>query len=255
MIIIDVEIKKAIPDRREAPIDGIEYCAGWRDFANMGISCVCTYDIVSHLSRVFTVGSRANNLADLVTYLDGKPTAGFNTKRFDLPLLEANQVICRNPEQHYDILEQIWLSLGLNPDKFVPSTHGGWGLDAVCGATLGIRKTGHGAAAPMWWQQGQHGRVIDYCLNDVWMEGQLLLHILMGGLVTNGKQSIRVALPTTQVQTSPPYVPQVPPLMCIDPATDPPTVTVVAAPGQYERDGQDITSQVAPVTGGLGIIR
>ena len=193
MIILDVEIKKAILGRNETPIEGIEYCGGWRDFAGMGISCVCTYDIVTHLSRVFL----EEDLIELAKYLQGKRTAGFNTRRFDLPLLEANgvQPCWLEPDSHYDILEEIWLALGLNPDKFNPRTHGGWGLDAVCQATLGIKKTGHGALAPVWWQQGKRGKVIDYCLNDVWMEGSLLLHIINNsGLVTNGSR-VRVALP------------------------------------------------------------
>lgn len=193
MIIIDVEIKKAILGRNETPIEGIEVCGGWRDFAGMGISCVCTYDIVTHLSRVFL----EEDFDGLRQYLFGKPTAGFNTRRFDLPLLEANGIDRGALEDpHYDILEEIWLALGLNPDKFNPRTHGGWGLDAVCQATLGIKKTGHGALAPVWWQQGKRGKVIDYCLNDVWMEGSLLLHIIQNdGLVTNGKDQVRVALP------------------------------------------------------------
>jgi hypothetical protein len=180
MIIIDVEIKKAIQGRNEEQLEGIEYCEGWRDFANMGIACVCTYDITTHLTRVF-LEEDFNALAE---YLYGKWTAGFNTKRFDLPLLAANDLHF-DAAVHYDILEEIWLALGLNPDKFNPRTHGGWGLDAVCQATLGIRKTGHGALAPVWWQQGKRGQVIDYCCNDVWMEGSLLRHVLQGGPVFN----------------------------------------------------------------------
>ena len=192
MIILDVEIKKAILGRNGTPIEGIEYCQGWRDFAGMGIACVCTYDITTHLSRVFL----EEDLAELVAYLQDKPTAGFNTKRFDLPLLEANGVDRSALEDpHYDILEEIWLALGLNPDKFNPRTHGGWGLDAVCQATLGIAKTGHGALAPVWWQQGKRGKVIDYCLNDCHMEGSLLRHVLEAGIVTNGKEQVRVASP------------------------------------------------------------
>lgn len=54
MIIFDVEIKKGILGRNEVPLPGIEYCGGWRDFKNMGVACVCTFDTVSALSRVFT---------------------------------------------------------------------------------------------------------------------------------------------------------------------------------------------------------
>lgn len=183
MIIIDVEIKRAIPPRKgEAPLpEGIEVCGGWRDFANMGISVVCTYDTATHLSRVFL----EEDFEELVSYLDNKSTAGFNTKRFDLPLLGHHGVKCQNPNDHYDMLEQIWIALGLHPDKFYYKTHGGWSLDAICQATLGIAKTGHGALAPVWWQQGRRGKVIDYCLNDCHMEGQLLMHIQAGRLVKN----------------------------------------------------------------------
>lgn len=199
MIIIDVEIEKAILGRNETPIEGIEYCQGWCDFVGMGISCVCTYDTVSHLTRVFL----EEDLQELAAYLQGKRTAGFNTKRFDLPLLawhgvELSPEVVSTAGEHYDILEEIWIALGLNPDKFNPRTHGGWGLDAVCQATLGIAKTGNGALAPVWWQQGKRGKVIDYCCNDVWMEGSLLLHIIKcGGLVSNGKESVRVKQPPT----------------------------------------------------------
>jgi len=182
MIIVDVEIEKAIQGRGEERLPEIEYCQGWRDFAGMGISVVCTYDILTHLTRVFL----KEDLGELSGYLDGKWTAGFNTKRFDLPLL-AEHGIDVDPGQHYDILEEIWIALGLNPDKFYYKTHGGWGLDAVCQATLGIAKTGHGALAPVWWQQGKRGKVIDYCCNDVWMEGALLTHVLSGNTVRNGQ--------------------------------------------------------------------
>lgn len=181
MIIVDVEIEKAIQIRGEPKLPDIEYCNGWRDFAGMGISCVCTYDIETNLSRAF-LKEDFNALAD---YLREKWTAGFNTRRFDLPLLAAHDLNL-DSALHYDLLEEIWLALGLDPDKFNPRTHGGWGLDAVCRATLGIRKTGNGALAPVWWQQGKRGKVIDYCLNDVWMEGQLLKHVLQRIPVTNG---------------------------------------------------------------------
>jgi hypothetical protein len=181
MIVLDVEIEKAIQGRGEERLEGIEYCGGWRDFQGMGISCVCTYDIVTHLTRVFL----KEDFNALAVYLREKWTAGFNTKRFDLPLLAAHDVEV-DTATHYDLLEEIWIALGLNPDKFYYKTHGGWSLDAVCRATLGTHKTGQGALAPVWWQQGKRGKVIDYCCNDVWMEGQLLCHVLQDQPVFNG---------------------------------------------------------------------
>lgn len=186
MIIFDVEIKKGILGRNESPIEGIEYCAGWRDFENMGVACVCTFDTETHLSRVFVDGA----LSEFALYVMGKPTGGFNTRRFDIPCLAAQGVIIAQ-EDHYDALEQIWLKLGLNADQF-SSLHAGWGLDAVMQATFGLAKTGHGAMAPVWWQQGAYGRVIDYCLNDVWLEAKLCQYMIGGGLVkAAGKEPLQ----------------------------------------------------------------
>lgn len=186
MIIFDVEIKKGILPRGEQPLEGIEYCAGWRDFENMGVACVCTFDTESHLSRVFT----SSRLDELQSYLATAHTGGFNTRRFDMPCLAAHGVLI-DQSGHYDALEQIWLKLGLDTDQF-SSLHAGWGLDAVMQSTFGLAKTGHGAMAPVWWQRGDHSKVIDYCLNDVWLEGKLCTYMLNGGLVkAQGKEPLQ----------------------------------------------------------------
>ena len=183
MIIIDVEIEKAIPPKPGEFRDPlIQYCEGWRDFKGMGITCVCTYNFHTHLSRVFL----EEDLSDLQRFLADQPTSGFNTRRFDLPLL-AEHGVQVDQSKHYDILESIWIALKLDPDRFVPSTHGGWSLDSVCEGSFGLRKSGNGAMAPVWWQQGWRGRVIDYCLRDVWLEAYLLRHIVESGKVLNGR--------------------------------------------------------------------
>lgn len=199
MIVVDVEIKKAILGRGEDPQPGIEYCNGWRDFLGMGVACVCTFDIASKLSRVFI----EEDLQDLEAYLAGRVTAGFNTRRFDLPLLAESKILSEKLAYggaHYDILEQIWIAQGLNPDRFVPSTHGGWSLDAVCGSTLGVVKSGAGALAPHWWQQGRRGRVIDYCLRDVWLEAQLLMHIIEKKRCRNALREVELFVPPEFLQ-------------------------------------------------------
>ncbi len=186
MIVFDVEIKKGILGKNETPLEGIEYCGGWRDFENMGVACVCTFDTETHLARAFT----EEHLVECGLYLMTAPTGGFNTKRFDVPLLAVHGVAI-DVASHYDALEQIWLKLGLDADQF-SSLHASWGLDAVMQATFGLAKTGHGAMAPIWWQRGDHGRVIDYCLNDAWLEAKLITHMIGGGIVyAEGKQPLR----------------------------------------------------------------
>jgi hypothetical protein len=189
MIVIDAEIKKGILNKKEMPLEGIEYCDGWRDFANMGVSVVCTYDIHTHLTRTFL----EEDFDELRLYLGDQPTAGFNTRRFDLPLLEHHGITV-NQARHLDVLERIWVTLGLDPDNFDWRTHGGWSLDAIMTATFGLAKSGHGAMAPVWWQQGRKGRVIDYCGRDVWLEGKLVSHILEGKRVhkSTGDSGLKV---------------------------------------------------------------
>lgn len=194
MIVFDVEIKKGILGRNEKAIEGIEYCGGWRDFKNMGVACVCTFDTYTYLARAFT-----SDLASLTEYLHGQETGGFNTKRFDIPLLKEHGVEI-NIDRHYDALEEVWLKCGLDPDRFVPATHGGWGLDAIMQATFGLAKTGHGAMAPVWWQRGEHGRVIDYCLNDSWLEAKLIMHMRKGGIIgAAGKPSLKFERPEPEI--------------------------------------------------------
>lgn len=188
MIVVDVEIVKGILGRDERPLEGIEYCGGWRDFAGMGISVACTFDLRTRLSRCFF----AEDMPELQAYLSGKPTAGFNTRRFDLPLL-AHHGVTVDQTKHFDVLEQVWLALGLDPDRFEGKTHGGWSLDSIMQGTFGLSKSGHGALAPVWWQRGQRGKVIDYCLRDVWLEARLVEHALSGAtLLSNTGATVRL---------------------------------------------------------------
>lgn len=185
MIVLDVEIKKAILGRGEVEIPGIEYCAGWRDFNGMGIACVCTLDLKTNLSRVFF----EDDLVELEDYLGDEETAGFNTWKFDLPLLGEHGLVelvqDRYLSRHFDALREIWKALGVDPDHWTPHKHGSWKLDNIVQATFGVSKSGDGAMAPIWWQQGKKRRVVDYCLRDVWLEAQLVRHLLAGLPVSN----------------------------------------------------------------------
>lgn len=181
MIVLDVEIKKAICGRGEERIPGIEYCGGWGDRKGMGVAVVCTYDTRTHLSRVFFEDS----LDELAAYLAGEHTAGFNTWKFDIPLLTEHGLPTVHAEMHFDALREIWIALGVDPDNWKPHSHGSWKLDNIMEATFGLKKSGDGAKAPIWWQQGNKRRVVDYCLRDVWLEAQLVRHLLDGKPVSN----------------------------------------------------------------------
>ena len=169
-LIYDCEIVNAIPNRDGSKIDGIVYCEGWRDFANMGVSVTGVYDYVEDRYRVFCKDN-ITEFTDLIAARD--LCVGFNNIPFDNSLLAASKFWPVPPtDKCYDLLRETWAAVGLG-SEFNYKTHGGFGLDAMCEKNFGTKKSGNGAFAPVLWQQGKIGEVIDYCLNDVRLTKQL----------------------------------------------------------------------------------
>lgn len=194
MIIYDIETENAILGRNETRQDGIKYCDGWTDFAGMGISCIGVIDYASESPRVF-LRDNLSAFAELVRATNC--IVGFNNHRFDNKLLMARGVPLP-VGRSYDILEEIWRGLGL-PLEYNFRTHGGLSLGAMCEANFGRKKTDSGALAPVLWQRGEHGRVIDYCLSDVALTRMLLDRIIRRGELvdprTGQKFSLRAPSP------------------------------------------------------------
>ncbi|TVL97720.1 MAG: hypothetical protein CV087_22085 [Candidatus Brocadia sp. WS118] len=185
MLIYDIEILKAISGKNEERLPHIDYCEGWHDHANMGISCICAYDYVEDRYRVFAFVNHFDEFRELIAKRDiivGFNNIGFDNKvmvhaGFDSDVLSAKS---------YDLLQQIWIGEGLE-DHFVYPTHIGYGLDDVCKANFGVSKSGHGASAPVQWQRGEYGKVIDYCLNDIRLTKRLLDHVIAHGCIRSPK--------------------------------------------------------------------
>lgn len=193
MIIYDCEIVKCIPPRNFSDMDPeLEYCSGWEDFPNMGISVICAYDYTTNEYRVF-LEDNFDMFASLV--LSHDRIVGFNSARFDNKLIEGSglfddTVIHKLKRNTYDILREIWIALDLDPDNFHPRSHGGLGLDKVCRSNIDMEKRGHGALAPELWQKGKIGEVIDYCLGDVKLTKELLDLISDKGEIINPKNNL-----------------------------------------------------------------
>ncbi len=182
MIIYDCEIIKAIAKKGEEKIPGIEYCDGWQYFENMGIACICAYDYDrdryrTFLSDNFDEFQRMCHETDLIV--------GFNSLAFDNQLCRASGFTI-DDKKSYDILVEILDGVGLGR-KFKYSDCTGYGLDDCCKANFGRGKTGNGAFAPVEWQRGEYGKVIDYCLNDVWLTKRLLDRIIRCGYIVDPK--------------------------------------------------------------------
>lgn len=177
MLIYDIEIKKAICAKNDARQNGIEYCEGWHDHANMGIACIGAYDYTEDRYRLFM----DDNMEDFFHLCDAHDLlVGFNSIAFDNAVINAHEPHLSDPSKWYDILVELWAAAGCGP-KFNASTHLGFGLDAVCKANFGTRKSGHGALAPVDFQRGHYGHLIDYCLNDVRLTKQVFDKILACG--------------------------------------------------------------------------
>lgn len=182
-IIYDLEILKAIPDKSGKHIDGVEYCKGWADHANMGISVLCIYDYIEDRYRVFC----GDNKEQFASRIKGALCVGFNSIPFDNTVLSATLGWNAPKEENcYDLLRETWAAAGLGPEFVYPS-HMGYGLDAMCEVNFGLKKSGNGAMAPVDWQHGNFGTVIDYCLNDVMLTKQLFDAVLRGDKIKSPK--------------------------------------------------------------------
>lgn len=167
-IVYDIEIAKAIADRGSPRIDGIEYCDGWQDHANMGISSIVALQRWDYRYRIF-MNDNLGEFARLVEEADR--IVGFNSIPFDNAVCRANGVDVPD-EKSYDILREVWIAAGLTPAFSYPS-HIGFSLDALSAVNLGRKKTGHGALAPVQFQRGEYGSLLDYNMNDVWLTDRL----------------------------------------------------------------------------------
>ena len=175
MIVYDVEIKKAIPNKNEEKIPGIEYCNGWNDLTGMGISCICAYDYKTDRYNVFCEDN-FGAFQDLLNQESTDILTGFNIQNFDNKLIEAHGIHIPETVLIRDLLQDLWKQCGRVK---------GLGLDPMCKANGIEGKNGKGALAPVAWQQGKIGEVIDYCLHDVWMTAALIDKAGLNGCLVN----------------------------------------------------------------------
>lgn len=190
-LIYDIEILKAIPSPYSHCEKGIKYCSGWSDHARMGISVIGAYDYLEGRPRVFC----ADNFPAFIERAQrpGTLLVGFNSIPFDNAVIAATLQVALDEGNCYDLLRETWIAAGLSP-TFQRGTHGGYGLDAICEKNFGTKKPGNGALAPVLWQQGKIGEVIDYCLNDIRLTKQLFDAVLAQGTIICPKTDAVLAM-------------------------------------------------------------
>lgn len=174
LLVYDVEIVNAIPERGAAPLDGITYCKGWTDYFGMGVAVVCAYE----WERGYHVYLK-DNFAAFRELAEAPDTLciGYNNRSFDDRLVEQAISVSIAPNRSWDLLRAIRVARGDSP-----GAPGGPTLDALCRANFLAGKTGSGAFAPLLWQKGKYGQVVDYCLNDVIQLKKLVELVIAGRL-------------------------------------------------------------------------
>lgn len=173
VVVYDAEIKRCIPDKNSYLRPNLEYCAGWGDFPNMGISVVCAFDFRERMPRIFL----ADNLHQLGPMFMGRCAAGFNNIGFDEKLLEANGIKLPLADGTGKVLPSFDLHRAVRKAVGDPETGPctpGRKLNDLARVNLGSVKTGSGALAPVEWQNHKYGYVIDYCMRDVILTARLI---------------------------------------------------------------------------------
>ncbi|HBW73943.1 MAG: DEAD/DEAH box helicase domain protein [Candidatus Magasanikbacteria bacterium GW2011_GWA2_45_39] len=137
----------------EVVFDIETYGAEVFDHKNLKVSVVCLYNYANDQFLSF----REEELAKLWPYLEkADRLIGYNSKFFDVPVLQNYYSGDLSKIPHLDILEQIKNALGFRLK-----------LNDVAHATLGVEKSGNGLQAIEWQKQGEWEKIIKYCIDDV----------------------------------------------------------------------------------------
>lgn len=129
------------------------------DPQKLGISVVAVYDYATEKGQVFTE-TELNNLFPLLE--KASYIIGYNSRTFDLPVLQAYYPGKVDSLSQFDILDSIREKIGRRI-----------GLNDVAFATLNEKKTGHGLMAIDYYKEGKWNELKKYCLDDVMVTKKL----------------------------------------------------------------------------------
>lgn len=167
---------------KEVVLDIETQSAALSDLKQMRVSIVGAYFYETDQFESF----EENQLGNLFKRLEhADRIIGYNTKGFDIPILNRYYPgdLLRIPQ--LDILEEIHKALGFRLK-----------LDDVAAATVGQRKSGHGLQAVEWWKQGEIQKIKDYCLQDVKVTREVYAYGLKyGALAYEDRLGGRKAIP------------------------------------------------------------
>jgi len=158
---------------------------GSNDATDLDLSVVCIHDSETGEYSSYT----QEQLSDLWPILEKTDIlVGYNSDHFDVPLLNKYCPNNLNKIKSLDLLKEIRASLGRRIK-----------LDDVAKATLGESKSADGLLAVKWWREGQHQKVIDYCIQDVKVTRDVYDYAIKNGHLkwNNGSETTEIPLDTT----------------------------------------------------------
>ncbi len=142
IIVFDIETQNAFSD-----------VGGRQNLAALKISVLGAYFYKTNEYQIF----EENQLKEFEKTLQERPLlVGFNSRKFDCPILQQYLKINLKNVPQFDIMEELTKLLGHRI-----------GLDSVAQATLNRKKIGSGLDAIKYWNSGEIDKLKKYCLEDV----------------------------------------------------------------------------------------
>ncbi len=129
------------------------------DPKKLGISVMAVYDYATEKGQVFT---EADLHQSFTLFEHASYVIGYNSRSFDLPVLQAYYPGKVENFSQFDILDDIKAQLGRRI-----------GLNDVAGATLDVKKSGHGLMAIDYYKEGKWDELKKYCMDDVMVTKKL----------------------------------------------------------------------------------
>lgn len=152
------------------------------DPKKLGVTVLAVYDYATEEGKTFLEDelSQAFPLLENASYI-----IGYNSRSFDIPVLQAYYPGDTKQFCQFDILEDIKQRLGKRLS-----------LNDVASATLGIKKSGHGLMAIDYYKEGKIDELRKYCMDDVYVTKDLFEYGVEKGKILYknefGRQEIAV---------------------------------------------------------------
>lgn len=172
-LVFDIETKKAFQD-----------VGGKQNMHLLGVSVVGVYTFADDTFRCY---EEKDFPALEEAFRNATRIIGFNSKHFDVPVLQPHVRVPLASVPHLDLMNDVESYLGFRVS-----------LDNLAKSNLGTAKSGHGMDAIRWWQEGNIEAIKKYCLDDVRITRDIYAYGKEHGfVVAETRNDPKVSIPVT----------------------------------------------------------